>query len=277
MAKKVYLGVGHGGTDPGAVGNGLKEKDVNLTMALACKADLERHGVVVKISRTADSNKDLSARIKECNAFAPDLALDVHNNAGGGDGAEVIHYSGGGVSKKLAENILDEVKKIGQNSRGCKTRLGENGNDYFGFIREVNCPSVITETAFLDNATDVKIIDTTAEQKAMGVAIAKGILKTLGITYKVDAKKTTAKKRLLDSSGYKKGDKTSGVLAVKNLLILAKKAKIITQSVDNNSTFGDGTEKAVNQVLKKLGYKQNGIAGNNFIKKLSNLIGKEIK
>ena len=40
------------------------------------------------------------------------------------------------------------------------------------------------ECAFLDNKTDVQIVDTTAEQKAMGVAIAKGILKTLGIAYK---------------------------------------------------------------------------------------------
>ena len=82
--------------------------------------------------------------------------------------------------------------------------------------------------------------------------------------------------KTLETSGFKKGDDTTGVLAVKNLLILAKKAKIITQGVDNNSVFGEGTEKAVNQVLEKLGYQQNGIAGNNFIKKLSVLIGKEI-
>jgi hypothetical protein len=80
----------------------------------------------------------------------------------------------------------------------------------------------------------------------------------------------------LETKGFKKGDNTTGVFAVKNLLILAKKAKIITQGVDNNNVFGEGTEKAVNQVLKKLGYKQNGIAGNSFIKKLSNLIGKEL-
>ena len=44
MAKKVFLGVGHGGTDPGASANGLKEKDVNLGIALAAREHLERAG-----------------------------------------------------------------------------------------------------------------------------------------------------------------------------------------------------------------------------------------
>lgn len=41
MIKKVFLGVGHGGTDPGAVANGLREKDVNLGIALAAQKELE--------------------------------------------------------------------------------------------------------------------------------------------------------------------------------------------------------------------------------------------
>lgn len=66
-----------------------------------------------------------------------------------------------------------------------------------------------------------------------------------------------------DSSGFKKGDKSDGVLALKQLLMLAG------YKLDNNGTFGDGTLKAVNALLKKWGYTQNGIAGTKFIKKLS--------
>lgn len=84
-------------------------------------------------------------------------------------------------------------------------------------------------------------------------------------------KKTDAKKTL-DKTGYKKGDKTIGVLAFKQLLILAKAKKLITQGVNNDNVFGNGTEKAVNQLLKKWGYKQTGIAGTNFIKKLGELL-----
>jgi N-acetylmuramoyl-L-alanine amidase len=181
--KKVFLGIGHGGSDPGAVANGFEEADLNLVIGLACRDELQRHCVIVKTSRTKDENDPLTDEIKECNAFDPDLAVDIHNNAGGGDGGEVFHHIGGGLSKTLAKNILAEIVAIGQNSRGIKTKTNSAGKDYFGFIRETYAPAVIVECAFVDNKTDMKIIDTAAEQKAMGVAIAKGILKTLGITY----------------------------------------------------------------------------------------------
>lgn len=183
MAKKVFIGVGHGGSDPGAV-KYLIEKDVNLNMALACRDELVRHGVQVRMSRTKDENDTLQQEIAECNAFAPNLAVDVHNNAGGGDGFECYYSVVGGTGKTLAANIEAEVKKIGQNSRGCKTKVGSGGADYFGFIRETSCPAVICEGVFVDNKADAAQADTLKEQQAFGVAYAKGILKTLGITYK---------------------------------------------------------------------------------------------
>ena len=185
---KVFIGVGHGGSDPGAVANGFNEKDLNLDIALACQAELARHGVSVLMSRTKDENDTLNDEIKECNAYNPDLAVDIHNNAGGGDGAEAFYHYGGGKSKTLAENILGEIVKIGQNSRGAKIRKGSDGRDYYGFIRETVAPAVIVECAFVDNKTDMQIIDTAAERKTMGIAIAKGILNTLGIAW-VEEKK----------------------------------------------------------------------------------------
>ena len=183
MSKKVFIAVGHGGRDPGAVANGFQEKNLNLAIALACKKVLDDHSVLTQISRTVDEDDELTQRIRECNAFDPDLALDIHNNAGGGDGAEVYHHFGGGTGKVLAQNILEEITAIGQNSRGAKTRLNDAGTDYFGFIRQTNAPAVIVECAFLDNVKDLQIIDTAAEQETMGTAIAKGILKTLNIPF----------------------------------------------------------------------------------------------
>lgn len=184
---KVFIGVGHGGSDPGAVANGVKEKDLNLQIALACKDYLVKHGVEVKMSRTKDENDPLSEEIKECNTFSPDLAVDIHNNAGGGDGAEVFHHYGGGRGKTLATNILDEIVKTGQNSRGAKTRKNTAGRDYYGFIREITAPAVIVECAFVDNATDLEILATEGKRKSMGQAIAKGILKTLGVEIQGDS------------------------------------------------------------------------------------------
>lgn len=184
MAARVFLGVGHGGSDPGAVANGFHEANLNLAIALACQDELARHGVLTKVSRNKDENDPLSEEIRECNAFEPDLAVEIHNNAGNGDGAEVYYSIYGGTGKVLAENILNEVVKIGQNSRGAKTRKNSSGGDYYGWIRSTKAPAVIVECAFVDNKTDIQIIDTKEEQIAFGVAIAKGVLKTLGIAYK---------------------------------------------------------------------------------------------
>lgn len=181
---KVFISAGHGGSDPGAVANGFQEKDLNLTISLACRDELERHGVTVCMARTVDEHNPFREDIDKCNAFAPDLALDIHNNAGGGDGAEVFYSVSGGTSKALAQNVLDEIVAIGQNSRGIKTKTNSKGKDWFGFIRETDAPAVLVECAFLDTKADLAIIDTEPEQKTMGVAIAKGVLKTLGIAWK---------------------------------------------------------------------------------------------
>lgn len=183
MAKKVFLGVGHGGSDSGATSGSYKEKEMNLEMAFACRDELVRHGVEVRMSREKDENDPVNEEVKECNEYRPDLAVEIHNNSGGGDGFEIFYYSGGGTSKVLAQNIEAEVIKIGQNSRGCKTKVSSDGTDYFAFIRDTYAPAVIAEGVFIDNSKDMAIADTKEEQRKFGVAYAKGILKTLGIEY----------------------------------------------------------------------------------------------
>lgn len=180
---KVFGGVGHGGKDPGAVSNNLKEADINLYSALAWEKELKRHGVDVLLSRYKNEDDDLSEEIRECNAFNPDLAVDFHTNAGGGDGFEIFHSINGGKGKTLAQNIEKEVIALGQNSRGVKTKTNSSGKDYFGFIRQTKCPAVIAESAFIDNPKDIAFIDTREEQEAYGKTVAKATLETLGIKY----------------------------------------------------------------------------------------------
>ena len=210
MSKKVFIGVGHGGNDAGAV-KYLVEKDINLKMAKACADYLKAAGIEVKMSRTKDENDDISEEIKECNAFAPDLAVDVHNNAGGGDGFEVLCTVNGGKGKTLAQNIETEVKNIGQNSRGIKTKRNSAGTDYFGFIRCTKCPAVIVEGVFVDNKKDAAQADTDEECKAFGEAYAKGIMKTLGISQK-EYKVKVLKESLPIRKGPKKEAKKVGTI-----------------------------------------------------------------
>ncbi len=183
MSYKIYIGVGHGGSDPGAVYGVHRESDYALDIANACSAELRRHGITVLQSRTADVYESAAAKIKECNAFSPDLAADFHLNAGGGDGFEIYHSVGRGKSKTLAGAIENAViTHTGQNSRGLKTRLNKNGSDYFGFIRQTDCPAVLVEFAFIDS-NDAEAVDTPAKRQAMGRAAAIGFLDFLGIEY----------------------------------------------------------------------------------------------
>lgn len=252
---KVFLGVGHGGKDPGAVGNGLKEKVLTLAIAKACRDTLKRHGVTVKMSRETDTTEGLAARIKECNAFNPDLAADIHINAGGGDGAEVYHSKKSTDDDKLAKNILDAIVAIGQNSRGLKTRTLTDGRDYYGFIRQIKAPAVLVECAFIDNKKDIKILDTAAEQKAMGVAIAKGILKTLGIAWKAETTKTPAS--FFPAKGYfKRGDTHKNIGKVADFM--CRVFPSYTPEAAKGNYFGPNLEGAVKEFQKRTGLKQNG-------------------
>ncbi len=181
--RKVFIGVGHGGSDPGACANGLRESDVNLVMALAMKAELERHGVTVGISRVKDENDRLAEEIRECNAFAPDLAVEVHNNAGGGDGFECYISGKNQTARQLAERIEAEVKLIGQNSRGVKVSTS------LGWVNKVKAPAVLCEGFFLDSA-DRAIADTAEKQRRFGQAYARGVLGQLGISVKPRGQQT---------------------------------------------------------------------------------------
>lgn len=211
----------------------------------------------------------MDSKVAMCNAYKPDLVVDIHFNAGGGTGFEVYRYSGGGTSLTLSENINAEVKKI-MSSRGVKTKLGDNGKDYFAIIRETDAPAVLLEGGFVDTKSDADFIK--ANYKKLAEAYAAGILKTLGIS----TSQTTIKP-VLDKSGYKKGDSTIGSLALKELLLLAKFLGMHKYGMDKNKPFGDGTLKAVNHLLGQWGYQQNGIAGENFIKRLHSEIENKIK
>ena len=264
---KVALDPGHGGNDNGAV-KYVTEDKVNLVMGLACRDYLEAHNVEILMSRTTDTTNSLRAFCEKANAWGADLAVSIHNNAGGSDGFEAYHHHGGGKGKTLAANIEAEVKKIGQNSRGLKTKIDENGQDYFGFIRLTNMPAVIVEGAFVDNKKDAAQIDTVAEQRAFGYAYARGILKTLGIKDKGYTPKATASKPAATKQEAKtvsielpqlaKGDKGGSVKAMQRLII-AEGISCGSHGADGD--FGQATANGLAKYQKKHGLTADAICG----------------
>lgn len=269
MAKKVYVGIGHGGSDSGAVGNGFKEKDLTLSIGKYCNERLKQYGIETKISRTTDCDSSIRSKAAASDAFGADVCMDIHINAGGGNGSEVFYSHVSPRGKKLAQAIVDATLKIGQNTRGIKTKLDTDGTDYFGMIRIPEAPAVLVECAFIDNKADVQIINTEAKRKVFGYAIADGVAKYLGVKLPT-AKPTTPSKPTTASvkieapnlSDYlKEGDKSLAVYAYKQQLALLKKKGIITQGVDNNEIFGAGTKTATKQVQLAAGITTDGLAG----------------
>ncbi len=172
---KVFVGVGHGGYDPGAVGY-IVEKEYTFKTAQIVASYLKAVGIEFMLSRTADIDTTMESKLKLCNDYDPDLIIDIHFNAVGGNGFEVYHSQYGGMSLTLAQNINKEVSKI-MKSNGCKIMLYPNGTDRFTIIRETHAPAVLLEGGFVDNYNDAEFIK--ANYMKLAKAYAEGVLKTL--------------------------------------------------------------------------------------------------
>ncbi len=179
---RFWIDNGHGGADPGATANNLVEKDINLYVGLKIKHHIERHGQICGITRAGDITVPLNSRPGMINAFRPDYVVSTHQNAGGGDGYDLIYSKSKTASLELANRIASEFDKLGQNKHRIFYRLGEDGRDYYAIIRMVNAPSVIAEYAFLDTK-DSKQIDEKHEQDDVARAIAKAMLEQTGIRW----------------------------------------------------------------------------------------------
>ena len=78
----VVIDAGHGGKDPGAVANGVKEKDVNLAVALQLGYYLEKLlKMNVVYTRTEDEFVELQERGKIANEAGAKLFISIHANS----------------------------------------------------------------------------------------------------------------------------------------------------------------------------------------------------
>lgn len=182
--KKIFVDIGHGGTDPGAQANGLIEKQLNLTVGLKLKELLIEKGFDVKLSRESDVALSLTERTNMANSWGADYFISVHHNAGGGDGWEVIHtiHTSKSEGDELAQEIGKEFSKTGQNMRRIFSRESTNypGTDYYTVIGKAKMPSIITEFAFLDT-NDYKAVDSVEKLHREAQAIANGLCNYIGV------------------------------------------------------------------------------------------------
>ena len=93
---KIFIDFGHWNNDSGAVGNGLKEVDINKSYGTALANELIRHGHEVLVGKGGS----LTKRYQESNTWGAELFISCHTNAGGGDGFEVYCCAKGGKAEK---------------------------------------------------------------------------------------------------------------------------------------------------------------------------------
>ena len=183
----IVVDAGHGGSDPGAIGNSIIEKDLNLKISQYIYNRLRELGVPVKMTRTTDETLTPTERVNRVmNAFGASsdvLLISNHINAGGGDGAEIIYALRN--SDRYPEIIAQEFEKTGQNVRKWyQRRLPSNPNRDYYFMQRDTSPiqSVTVEYGFLDSpGDDVSLLKNNWERLAEAVVRATALYK--GISY----------------------------------------------------------------------------------------------
>lgn len=232
MAKKVVIDSGHGGSDSGAIGNGIVEKNLTLDISKYMYDRLKELGVPVKLTR--DSDVDLPAserpqRVLDQYGNGKDvIVISNHINAGGAEGAEVIYALRN--KDTLAKKILDELEKQGQLVRKYyQRRLPSDYNkDYYYMLRNTpNTEALIVEYGFLDNASDA--IKLKNNYKKYAEAVVKAVTEYAGYKYVP-----------LSGSDYyvvKKGDTLWSIARAYGLTV--DKLKSLNNLTSNNLTIGD--------------------------------------
>ena len=189
--RAIFLDPGHGGSDSGAVSNGLREKDLTLSVYNKVSSRLASLGYSVLTSRNTDKGVGLVDRADQANKSNADMFLSIHFNAGGRGasyGIETYYYKARPEytpainkdkhndperlekSRKLAQKIQQSlVSKTGAFDRGVK-------RETFAVLRETSIPSILVELGFIDNQEEANKIKTNEYQEKLADGIVDGIV-----------------------------------------------------------------------------------------------------
>lgn len=174
--KRVWIDVGHGGNDTGAVCGKLIERDLNLRLAKEVKKLIPRD-YSVKLSRTTNKTGTYQQSVKEANAWQADVFVSIHHNAASSSakGIELLVYSGQCKGYSLASYLKAKITQAGRTpNRGIKIRP-----DLF-VLRHTNMPAVLVESAFITCADSNEIWWCKKDgMKVTAKAIADGVLNYL--------------------------------------------------------------------------------------------------
>ena len=164
---KISINAGHGGNDPGAVGNGYKEADLARQITAEFTKQARARGVDVHDGTAPGGG--LTDSIKLINASKSDMAISIHLNAGGGTGTEVYRWRTAmqATINQAAAMSAAIAGAYGWANRGQKSDVTPRLPLGMAFIRDTTMAAYLIEWCFIDSAADIK--------KLFDVGIAKGV------------------------------------------------------------------------------------------------------
>ena len=184
IGKVIYIDIGHGGNDPGAMYKNILEKDINLEIGKKIEQNLLKKGAIVYLTRYGDydlsvtntiNNKrsDLSRRGNLINKSGCDLFISIHLNAeetGVWRGAQVFYNSKLVKNKKIAETIQKYFKKNLNSDRKAKV------DNSLYLLKRIDRPGVLLELGFLSNSNDRYLLKQENYQNKIADTIMNAII-----------------------------------------------------------------------------------------------------
>lgn len=180
IGKVIYIDPGHGGIDPGATYKDIYEKDINLSIALKLKKELENNGAIVYLTRYDDidlsistnnhKKSDLNNRVRAINNSNADLFISIHLNSYGTSWHGVqIFYDDNNSTNEVLASIMDKNIK---NLNGNRTYKKKN-NLYL--LKNIKIPGILVEVGFLSNENERYLLTNSKYQEKVSKSLCNGI------------------------------------------------------------------------------------------------------
>ena len=168
--RKVVIDAGHGGSDYGAIRNGINEKDITLDVSKRVEALLKKEGYAVKMTRTNDTYVSLQGRVDISEAFEPDIFVSIHVNSSVKPeitGIETHYYHQ--ESMNLAQTVHSALaSKINSKNRGLfKSK--------FYVINHTTAPAILIEIGFISNDNERSQLVSEKRKNDTAQAIVEGV------------------------------------------------------------------------------------------------------
>lgn len=176
---KIVIDPGHGGSDPGAVANGLKEKDITLDISLKLYNLLKKYDVQTILTRTDDRDVTLTQRANIANTENADFFISIHINAGGGTGFESFRHPNASDRTTSIQTIIHREVANFFKSKGFADRGIKTAN--YAVLRETKMPAVLLENLFIDNTRDAAFLREETNRQDIAQAICNGIVQAFAL------------------------------------------------------------------------------------------------